>query len=354
MIQKLLSHRHVGVMSALLAALLFGVSAPLAKVLLAQTSPWLLAALLYLGSGMGLWVVRRIQRVPPVTLAWREWGWLAGAIVTGGIAAPVLLMTGLAGMSASQSSLLLNAESVLTAVLAWVVFKENVDRRIVLGMAAIVAGALVLSWPGAAEHVATSTLWPSLAVLGACLGWAVDNNLTRKVALNDAGFIAMAKGLSAGSSNLVLAVALGAGWPGWETTLSAGLLGFLSYGASLTLFVLALRHLGASRTGAYFSVAPFFGALVSVLLLHEPVTVQLLVAAALMAWGVWLHLSEDHAHEHSHEALEHAHEHVHDAHHQHEHAGAVVPGVPHKHVHRHLPMSHSHAHFPDAHHRHGH
>ena len=121
MIQKLLSHRHVGVMSALLAALLFGVSAPLAKVLLAQTSPWLLAALLYLGSGMGLWVVRRIQRVPPVTLAWREWGWLAGAIVTGGIAAPVLLMTGLAGMSASQSSLLLNAESVLTAVLAWVV-----------------------------------------------------------------------------------------------------------------------------------------------------------------------------------------------------------------------------------------
>lgn len=342
-------------MSALLAAVLFGVSAPLAKVLLAQTSPWLLAALLYLGSGTGLWVIRRLQRVPPVTLSRRDWGWLAGAIVTGGGVAPVLLMMGLAGMSASQSSLLLNAESVLTAVLAWVVFKENVDRRIALGMAAIVVGAMVLSWPRATtEHAAMSTLWPSLAVLGACLGWAVDNNLTRKVALNDAGFIAMAKGLSAGSTNLVLAVVLGASWPGWGTTLSASLLGFLSYGASLTLFVLALRHLGASRTGAYFSVAPFFGALVSVLLLHEPITVQLLAAAALMGLGVWLHLSEDHAHEHAHEDLEHTHEHVHDVHHQHEHDGPVVAGVPHKHVHRHLPMRHSHAHFPDAHHQHGH
>lgn len=355
MVKAPLFQRHPGVVSALGAALLFGVSAPLAKVLLGQASPWLLAALLYLGSGTGLWLVRRVQRAQKVTLSWRDWGWLAGAIVTGGIAAPVLLMTGLAGTPASQSSLLLNAESVLTAVLAWVVFKENVDHRIALGMAAIVAGAVVLSWPDAhMAHATASTLWPSLAVLGACLCWAVDNNLTRKVALNDAGFMAMAKGLSAGGTNLVLALALGAGWPGWNTTLSAGFLGFLSYGASLTLFVLALRHLGASRTGAYFSVAPFFGALVSVLFLHEPVTVQLLVAAALMGWGVWLHLSEDHAHEHVHEALEHAHEHVHDAHHQHEHEGPVVPGVPHKHVHRHLPMRHSHAHFPDAHHRHGH
>lgn len=335
--------------------MLFGVSAPLAKLLLGQTSSWLLAALLYMGSGMGLWLVRSLQRAQPVTLTWRDWGWLAGAILTGGIMAPVLLMTGLAGMPASQSSLLLNAESVLTAVLAWVVFKENLDRRIALGMAAIVAGALVLSWPSTtASQAATSILWPSLAVLGACLAWAVDNNLTRKVALTDASFIAMVKGLSAGSTNLLLAMALGADWPHWETTLSAALLGFLSYGASLTLFVLALRHLGASRTGAYFSVAPFFGALVSVLLLHEPVTVQLLAAAALMGWGVWLHLSEDHEHEHVHEAMEHAHEHVHDAHHQHEHEGPIELGMPHKHMHRHALMTHRHAHFPDAHHRHGH
>ncbi len=140
-----------GVASALGTALLFGISAPLAKLLLGQTSAWLLAALLYLGFGTGLWVVRRFQRAQPVTLMWRDWGWLAGTIVTGGVAAPVLLMTGLAGMSASQSSLLLNAESVLTAVLAWAVFKENVDRRIALGMAAIVAAALVLSWPGTAD-----------------------------------------------------------------------------------------------------------------------------------------------------------------------------------------------------------
>ncbi len=346
-----------GVASALGAALLFGVSAPLAKVLLAQTSPWLLAALLYLGSGVGLWLVRRFQRAKSVTLAWRDWAWLAGAIVTGGIVAPVLLLTGLAGMSASQSSLLLNAESVLTAVLAWVVFKENVDRRIVLGMGAIVAGALVLSWPASATAMAgsaASTFWPTLTVLGACLAWAIDNNLTRKVSLNDAGFIAMAKGLSAGVTNLVLAIGMGAVWPGWETTLSAGVLGFLSYGASLALFVLALRHLGASRTGAYFSVAPFFGALVAVLLLHEPVTPQLLMAAALMALGVWLHLSEHHVHEHDHEEIAHSHAHVHDEHHQHEHAASLVPEVSHQHWHRHQAMRHSHAHFPDAHHRHPH
>jgi drug/metabolite transporter (DMT)-like permease len=364
MLQKTQSphhHGHTGVPSALMAALLFGVSAPLAKILLGQTSPWLLAALLYLGSGLGLWVVRRLQGAAPVHLTRRDWGWLAGAILTGGVAGPVLLMTGLAGMSASQSSLLLNAESVLTAVLAWVVFKESVDRRIALGMAAIVAGALVLSWPGAgpaaeqAKVAHNSALWPSLAVLGACLAWAVDNNLTRKVALNDAGFIAMTKGLSAGATNLALALALGATWPDWHITASAAVLGFLSYGASLTLFVLALRHLGASRTGAYFSVAPFFGALVSVLLLHEPVTVQLLAAAGLMAIGVWLHLSEDHVHEHHHEPMEHEHEHVHDEHHQHDHDGVdAQPGVPHRHPHRHRPLTHRHAHFPDAHHRHGH
>ena len=340
---------------ALGAAALFGLSTPLAKMLLGSVSPVMLGGLLYLGSGIGLLTLRivRDRGWEPSGLTRSEWPWLAGAIAFGGILGPVALLLGLQQTTASTASLLLNLEGVLTAVLAWVAFKENADRRIVLGMLAIVAGGVILSWQSAGSAQGGLN-WASLLIVLACLCWALDNNLTRKVALNDAGFIAMAKGLSAGSSNLVLAVALGAGWPGWETTLSAGLLGFLSYGASLTLFVLALRHLGASRTGAYFSVAPFFGALVSVLLLHEPVTVQLLVAAALMAWGVWLHLSEDHAHEHSHEALEHAHEHVHDAHHQHEHAGPVVLGVPHKHVHRHLPMSHSHAHFPDAHHRHGH
>ena len=345
-----------GVLSGIGAAVLFGVSAPLAKLLLGHTSPWLLAALLYLGSGLGLWLVRRLQGAKAVHLAKGEWRWLAGASFAGGVVGPVLLMTGLVGMSASQASLLLNAESVLTALLAWIVFKENVDRRILLGMLAIVLGAVVLSWP-LHEQLASSSVvhaWPALCILGACMSWAVDNNLTRKIALNDATFVAMIKGLSAGVTNLALAWWLGALWPGWTIVASAGLLGFLSFGASLTLFVLALRHLGASRTGAYFSVAPFFGAVVAVALLKEPITVQLLMAGALMAWGVWLHLSENHLHEHAHKAMEHSHEHVHDLHHLHHHDQPMAPGIPHRHLHRHEPLAHSHAHFPDAHHQHGH
>jgi drug/metabolite transporter (DMT)-like permease len=263
----------------------------------------------------------------------------------------VLLMSGLAGLPATSASLLRNAEGVFTALLAWFVFKENFDRRIALGMLAIVAGALVLSWPG---DVALAAGWPTLAVLGACLAWAIDNNLTRKVSLTDASFIAMLKGLAAGAANLALALWLGAAWPSTGTVLAAALLGFLSYGASLVLFVIALRHLGTARTGAYFSVAPFFGALLAIALLGETVTPPLLIASALMALGVWLHLTEHHAHEHVHAALEHAHEHRHDEHHQHAHEGRVDPNTRHSHAHRHLPMKHSHGHFPDGHHRHEH
>jgi len=345
-----------GVPAALAAAVLFGVSTPLAKLLLAQASPWLLAALLYLGSGVGLWLLRRIRRAPAARPAPGEWRWLAGAILSGGVIAPVLLMTGLAAMPASGAALLLNAESVFTALLAWFAFKENLDRRIALGMFAIVAGAVVLSWPAGAT-VEFASLWPALAVLGACFGWAVDNNLTRKVALSDASWIAMVKGLAAGATNLVLAVGLGAAWPGAVPVLGAAIVGFLSYGASLAWFVIALRHLGAARTGAYFSVAPFFGALTALGLLGEPVTPALLLGGALMAVGVWLHLTERHAHEHTHEALEHAHAHTHgvgDEHHDHEHDEPVPAGTRHSHRHRHVALPHAHAHFPDAHHRHPH
>ena len=332
----------------------FGAGTPLAKLLLAHTSPWLLAALLYLGSGVGLWIVRRLRRAPAVHLPNGEWRWLAGAIVAGGMLAPVLLMLGLSAMPASGASLLLNAEGVLTALLAWFAFKENFDRRIALGMLAIVAGAAVLSWPQEARFAGA---WPSLAVLGACLAWAIDNNLTRKVALADASFIAMSKGLVAGSTNLVLAVSTHATWPSGGVIASAALLGFASYGASLVLFVIGLRHLGTARTGAYFSVAPFFGAMLAIMLLGEPVTTPLLVAGALMAIGVWLHLTERHEHGHTHEVLEHAHEHTHgvgDEHHAHEHDPAIAPGTRHNHPHLHAPIQHDHPHFPDAHHRHSH
>ena len=345
---------HSGVIAAMTAAVLFGAGTPLAKLLLAHTSPWLLAALLYLGSGVGLWIVRRIRRAPAVHLASGDWRWLAGAIVAGGMIGPVLLMVGLSAMPASGASLLLNAEGVLTALLAWFAFKENFDRRIALGMLAIVAGALVLSWPQEARFAGA---WPALAVLGACLAWAIDNNFTRKVALSDASFIAMTKGLVAGSTNLVLAMLTHATWPGGGVIAGAALLGFASYGASLALFVIGLRHLGTARTGAYFSVAPFFGAVLAIALLGEPVTTPLLVAGALMAIGVWLHLTERHEHGHTHEVLEHTHEHTHgegDDHHAHEHDAPVAPGTRHSHPHRHTPIRHDHPHFPDAHHRHSH
>jgi drug/metabolite transporter (DMT)-like permease len=311
----------------------------------------LLAGLLYLGSGIGLLIVRLIRRSPPVRLARSEIGWLAGAIASGGVIAPVLLMWGLASLTASGASLLLNAEAVFTALVAWFVFRENFDTRIALGMMLIVAGAVVLSWTA---DVSLAAALPSLSVLAACLAWAIDNNLTRKVSLADATFIAMAKGLAAGTVNLVLALSLGAVLPAPSMFFAAAALGFVSYGLSLVLFVIALRYVGAARTGAYFSTAPFIGALIAVALLHEPLTPQLVIAGVMMACGVWLHLTEHHEHVHSHEALDHEHEHVHDAHHQHTHLYPVAPGTRHTHLHHHDPTTHTHPHFPDAHHRHDH
>lgn len=343
-----------GVLATLLAAALFGAGTPLAKLLLAQTSPWLLAALLYLGSGLGLFILRLLRKAPPSPLPPGEGKWLAAAVLAGGMAGPVLLMVGLSGMPASSASLLLNAEGVMTALIAWFVFRENFDKRIALGMLAIVAGGMVLSWPGQANF---GEMWPALAVLGACLAWAVDNNLTRKVSLSDASFIAMVKGLAAGASNLVLALALGAGWPSVPVVVAAAVLGFASYGASLALFVIGLRHLGTARTGAYFSIAPFVGAALAIALLGEPISLPLVIAGALMAWGVWLHLTETHQHEHTHEPLEHSHAHDHgvgDPHHDHPHEDKLAPGTRHAHSHQHTRISHSHAHFPDAHHRHLH
>lgn len=340
-----------GIAVALAAAILFGVSTPFAKLLLERTSPWLLAGLLYAGSGIGLAIHRAIRKASRVHVARTEAMWLAAAVVSGGIAGPVLLMAGLTHMPASGASLLLNAEGVFTALLAWFVFRENFDRRIAAGMALIVAGALVLSWPGGARF---GSAWPALCVLGACFAWALDNNFTRKVALNDATFIAMTKGLAAGATNIALAMAAGAAWPPPSSIAAAALLGFFSYGVSLVLFVVALRELGSARTGAYFSVAPFAGACVAVPLLHEPVTTSLAAGGALMAAGVWLHVTERHEHAHRHGAMDHEHEHEHDEHHRHAHDFEVLPGTRHTHRHRHDAMTHAHPHYPDSHHRHEH
>jgi drug/metabolite transporter (DMT)-like permease len=348
-----------GIWAGLASALLFGAGTPLAKGLLDDVSPWLLAGLLYVGSGVGLGLYRLVRRLPTPRLRRSERGWLMAAVLCGGCLAPVLLMWGLATLPASHVALLLNAEAVLTTVLAWAVFKEHLGPRIVLGMAAIVAGAVVLAWPPSGSvAVSAFDLAPAAAVVAACLLWALDNNFTRKVSLADASWVACVKGSAAGVTNLVLALALGAALPPWPLTAAAMGVGLLAYGVSLALFVMSLRHLGASRAGAYFSVAPFVGAVMSVVWLAEPVTWPLLAAGALMLCGVWLHLSETHSHTHRHLVQTHTHAHSHDdkdPHHDHSHAdGLGTSGKPHTHVHEHTPLTHTHEHFPDAHHRHTH
>lgn len=346
---------HRAALPALGAAILFGASTPLAKQIMGDgaVSPFLLAGLLYLGSGVGLSLLRlvRDRGWKPADLPRREWPWMAGAIVFGGVLGPLLLMLGLAQTTAANASLWLNFEAVLTALLAWCVFRENADRRIVLGMLLIVAGGAVLAWSG---YSASAWGWGPVALLGACLAWAIDNNLTRKVSAADAVWVAACKGLAAGTVNTGLGWALGATWPSGAAVALALGVGFVGYGLSLVLFVLALRGLGAARTGAYFSVAPFVGAAVAMVVFNESTTGAFWAAAALMAAGVWLHVTERHTHLHTHAVLDHAHRHIHDRHHQHHH-DFVWDGVePHAHPHPHAPLQHSHAHFPDIHHQHSH
>lgn len=352
-------HPRRGVGLALTAAVLFGASAPLAKLLLQGTPPQLLAGLLYLGSGAGLFVVwvrrrRSNEGARETALGKRDLPWLASAVGFGGVLGPLLLMTGLLRTPASGASLLLNLEGVFTALIAWFVFRENFDRRIALGVAAIIAGSITLSWVG---RLSWGGLAGPLEVSAACLCWGIDNNLTQRISGGDPVQIAMLKGLVAGAVNTVIAILLGASWPSGSSVTGALVLGFLSYGVSLVLFVLALRYLGTARTGAYFSTAPFVGATLSLAIFREHLTSPFLLAAVLMALGVWLHLTERHEHEHRHEALEHDHAHVHDEHHQHDHEPSdpqMTDPTPHTHRHRHRPLVHMHPHYPDIHHRHGH
>lgn len=349
-----LSHSRSAIWPALAAAALFGASTPLVKLLVGEFPPLLLAGLLYLGSGLGLVAIRmlRDRGWQASGLAAGEWRWLGGAVGFGGILGPALLVFGLARTDAGAASLMLNLEAVFTAVLAWVVFRENADRRIVLGMLLIVAGGAVLAWPSGAGPASDTV--GLLAIAAACLCWGIDNNLTRRVSASDALFIAGVKGLTAGAVNTGLALMLGASLPAWPVAGAAMAVGLGGYGLSLVLFVLALRNLGTARTGAYFSTAPFIGAAVAILLLGESTPAPFWIAACLMGLGVWLHLTERHEHVHTHEPLEHSHSHVHDAHHQHAHDFEWDGSEPHSHWHRHEALTHKHPHFPDIHHRHGH
>jgi len=342
----------MAILKVLIAALAFGLSAPLAKRLLDVVPPLFLAGVLYLGAGLFLGLVRRVWRARstagrPMTV--RDRWILVGVVLAGGILAPPLLLWGLARSTATTTALLLNLEVVFTMLLAGIVFNEHLGARVAAAAIVMAVGGVVLGWtpgdPAMAAGAAVVTL--------ACVLWALDNNLTRLIAEGDPLLIVEVKGLVAGTVNLLLALASGQAWPPLATIAFGLALGAVSYGTSLVLFILALRDLGAARTGAYFALAPFFGAAGGLVLLGESPTPGLLGAVVLMAIATWLLVQERHLHRHHHPDGVHVHVHVHDAHHQHAHQGWEGP-EPHSHPHSTGPMEHEHPHTPDIHHDHGH
>jgi len=323
--------------------------------LLGVVSPQVLAGLFYLGAGIGLTSLRSILQVGTVRketpLSRTDLPWLSGAVIFGGIVAPVLLLVGLEQIPASDASLLLNLEGVFTATLAWVVFRENVGRRVGAGIGAILLGGVLLSWQPTATYVVLSG---PLAIGAACLCWAIDNNLTQRISAGDPREVAAIKGLVAGMINVLLGFWFGGTLPSAPWTVAALAVGFFTYGLSLMFYVLALRKLGTARTGAYFSAAPFIGAFVGLVMWHDPVTPLFVVASVAMGVGVWFLMSERHNHSHIHNAIVHSHRHIHDEHHQHRHVSLDPSGEPHSHRHEHEPIMHLHDHYPDIHHRHSH
>ena len=347
-----------GTYLAVAAALLFGLAAPLNKRFLTDIPAIEATGLLYLGAGFALGIVWLVQRLSTangaprrqVPLTRTDLPVLAASIAFGGLLGPVLLLFGLSQASGIVGSLLLNLEAVFTILIA-VVLGESLDRLSLAGTIAITLGSVLValdqSRPG------TSTWLGALAIAGACLAWGVDNNLTHRISERDPVAVVAAKGLFAGWIGLAIAALTGASWPSWSVVEAGLVVGALGYGGSLVCFVLALRRIGTARTGSLFATAPFVGALASVFILKESLSLLTVAAGSVMALGVFLMAKEEHQHGHTHEAQEHDHVHVHDEHHQHEHEGNEGP-EPHAHLHAHEVLRHSHPHLPDLHHRHAH
>lgn len=335
----------------LLAAALFGLSTPLAKRLLGQIEPQMLAGLLYLGAGLGLTLwrwVRPPSEEAPVQRA--DLGPLAGVVLAGGLVAPVLMLIGLGRVSGLVGSLLLNLEAPFTIMLA-LLFGEHLGRYGAMAAVCVVAGAGLLKLqPGGLG----ADGWGVLALAGACLCWAIDNNLTQRLSMRDPFAVVRIKTLAAGSINLALALLLGAHWPSGPVLLAALALGCVSYGVSVVLDAFALRLIGAAREAAFFATAPFVGAVASAGLLGDRLHASDGLAMGVMGLGVVLLLRERHGHVHRHEVIDHEHAHTHDEHHQHVHGPGDPPGDKHSHAHRHAPLQHDHAHVSDLHHRHKH
>ena len=342
---------------ALAAAAFFGASFPLSKLLLRDLGPVGLAGLLYLGSGLGIGILRLLRRsrsgAAEATLKKSDLGWLAGVILSGGVAGPILLLLGLTRTSAHVSALLANTETIFTMALAIAFFGDFLIRREALGAAAIFLGATTVAWAGAQEGGQITWTGP-LLLLGAGLAWGLDNNFSQRISAKDPLQIAAIKGVAAGLVNLALAwVSEGLPRLAPATLASALAIGFVCYGLSVVLFMTALRHLGAARTSALFATAPGIAIALSCALLGEIPSAWTAAGAAFMIPGAWLLIRVDHSHRHLHGAIDHDHRHVHDDHHAHDHRGDEGP-EPHSHPHRHAALEHEHVHVADLHHRHSH
>ncbi|GFO66101.1 DMT family transporter [Geomonas paludis] len=338
----------------MLSAALFGVSPVFCKLLIGDMSPALLAGLLYLGSGLGLQALllsrRKSTRAELRLLSQEHRLKLVGAVIAGGIVAPLCLAFGIKYGTASEVSLLLNLETVATTLIAWLVFREYIGPYVWTGKVLILVGAALVVLR--AEGGLSFSLSGLLVVI-ACVFWGIDNNLTRDVDEISSTVLASVKGLAAGLFSIVLALVFSTGAATPAQIAGALGVGAMSYGVSLVLFVEALRQIGAARTATFFAVGPFFGTLLSVALLGERPPAAYWVATVLMLAGILLLYVEVHGHRHTHEELAHAHPHRHDEHHEHEHPEGEE-GEPHDHFHVHRPVTHSHVHWPDQHHRHEH
>jgi len=307
---------------AITGAVLFGASAPLSKVLLGNIDPVLLAALLYLGSGSGLLLFKLFRRLSGLRdgepLRRRDTPWLAGSILAGGVAAPIVLMLGLSSTSAATASLLLNFECVATTLLAAFLFQEFIGRRIWLAIGCITAASAILSFSGSEFGLS----FGAICILFACILWGLDNNLTRNISSRDPLSIGIIKGFAAGSFSFLLALLLGAHLPSLPLIIATMLLGAISYGLSVALFILSMRYMGAARASAWLGTAPFAGVIVSFLIFRSFPGVTFLVALPFMILGAFLLFGEDlaHTHVHMHGTLTHEHMHSHDKKgHEHEH-----------------------------------
>jgi drug/metabolite transporter (DMT)-like permease len=343
----------------LLGALAFAASVPAGKVLLHDFQPLVLSGGLYLSAGVFCAVLVALGSRRPGNgenrLQGHDWGWLGAAIAAGGVLGPLALFYGLRWTSGYVAGLLLNFEAVFTVALGAVLSAERVGKRGLGGILLILAGAILLSGVGPWGTGAMRPLGP-IFVVAACALWGLDNNLTQRISIRDARHIVAIKGLVGGAVSLGLALLFRqTGGPlDAKSILAIVMLGSISYGFSIVLFIRGLRELGIVQTGALFASAPGFAALLSWVFLHEPMHPAALLALAGMTGGALLLSTDVHEHEHTHEATEHAHEHEHDEHHQHEHQPGQLEQVPHAHWHRHEPVSHRHSHTHDVHHRHPH